>query len=103
MYRLILESLLGLRRRGNELSVRPLAGNDWQAFRMQYRFRATPYDIACRAAEPGVAARVILDGIETSGDTIALVDDGRAHSVVVTVAAPTDRHPRTRRNACNSE
>jgi hypothetical protein len=52
---------------------------------MSYRFGASTYDIACRQSESAAAAGVTLDGIETAGATIAMVDDGQRHSVTVNV------------------
>ena len=52
---------------------------------MSYRFGESTYDIACRESGSAAAAGVTLDGVETSGETIAMVDDGRRHAVVVNV------------------
>jgi cellobiose phosphorylase len=85
MYQLIVDSLLGLGRRGNRLLVRPLLPREWKTFEMHYRFGASTYDIACRKAESAGAAGVTLDGIALPDEAIALVDDGRSHSVAVAV------------------
>jgi cyclic beta-1,2-glucan synthetase len=85
MYQLIVESLLGLTRRGNRLLVRPLLPREWKTCEIHYRFGASTYDISCRQAESAGAAGVTLDGIALPDETIALVDDGRSHSVVVMV------------------
>ena len=85
MVQLIVESLLGLRRSGNQLRVCPLLPRDWKAFDMHYRFGATTYDIVCREAPSAAAASVLLDGVQTSGTTIAMVDDGQTHSVIVNI------------------
>jgi cyclic beta-1,2-glucan synthetase len=85
MYRLLVESLLGLERRGERLRVRPLLPTDWPGFEMRYRFGRTRYEIACRAAAQGEGARVSVDGAESADGWIALVDDGRVRSVAVTV------------------
>jgi cyclic beta-1,2-glucan synthetase len=85
MYQLIVDSLLGLGRNRNQLVLRPLLPGAWSAFEMTYRFGKSTYDIACRESGSAAAAGVTLDGVEMSGETIAMVDDGRRHSVVVNV------------------
>ncbi len=85
MYRLLVESLLGLGRSGNQLRVRPLLPKDWAGFTVDYRFGASTYEIACRKAESVATAGIAVDGQVTLDDTIAMVDDGRRHSVAVGV------------------
>ena len=91
MYQLITEHLLGLARSGNQLRVRPLLPRDWKNFEMHYRYGSSTYDIACHATESAVGASIVLDGVEAAGETIALVDDGRTHSVVVNVSPASFR------------
>ncbi len=83
MYQLIVESLLGLERRGNQLRVRPLFPKSWQGFEMRYRFGTASYEIAVRAVATEAAARVLVDGIAMSDGRIVLLDDGKSHAVVV--------------------
>ncbi|MDQ2927851.1 MAG: hypothetical protein M3R22_06765 [Pseudomonadota bacterium] len=83
MYQLLVESLLGLERRGNQLRVRPLLPRDWQGFEMRYRFGESTYEIAVRAAPAAGSARVTLDGAVVSNGVIDLIDDGKTHAVVV--------------------
>ena len=85
MYQLIVDSLLGLGRSRNQLVLRPLLPGAWDTFEMSYRYGASTYDIACRESGSAAAAGVTLDGVETSDETITMVDDGRRHSVVVNV------------------
>jgi len=86
MYQLVVESLLGLQKSGNQLRVYPLLPKTWTTFNMNYRFGTSTFSITCLEAEAGTAANVVVDGIETAGDTLMLIDDGRTHVVVVTVA-----------------
>ena len=83
MYRLLVESLLGLERRGNQLRVRPLLPKHWQAFDMCYRFGESIYEIACREAKPLEAEAVTLDGVAAADGWVCLLDDGKTHAVVV--------------------
>jgi cellobiose phosphorylase len=83
MYQLVLESLLGLERRGNQLRVRPLFPKSWQGFDIRYRFGAASYEIAVRAVATRDAAHVSVDGVAMPEGGIALLDDGKRHAVVV--------------------
>ncbi|MNV77613.1 N,N'-diacetylchitobiose phosphorylase [compost metagenome] len=82
MYRLILESVLGMRLRGNALSFRPCLPTDWDGFTLQYRFGATTYTVVASRV-PGAAGplRITLDGVNQDDGVIALRDDGQARQV----------------------
>ena len=87
MYRLIVESLLGLRRENTLLHVAPCLPADWASFKVHYRYRETTYHIAVlrtRAGEGEVG--VTIDGARQDGPGIALIDDRREHSVEIRVA-----------------
>ena len=83
MYQLLVESLLGLDRRGNQLRVRPLLPRDGSGFEMSYRFGEATYEIAVRKAASPSSARVVLDGVVMPEGVVALFDDGKTHAVVV--------------------
>jgi cellobiose phosphorylase len=84
MYRLILESLLGLRREGNALRVAPCLPADWTRLTVHYRYGETVYHIAILPTAAGDGEpRVTVDGIEQDGSAISLVDDRQEHSVEV--------------------
>jgi cellobiose phosphorylase len=98
MLQLVLESLLGLERRGNRLRLRPLLPQDWQGFEVQYRYGRTTYRIACRAVEAAAAEATTLDGVAVAGGWIGMVDDGASHAAVVDArrrhgARTPDAHP----------
>ena len=88
MYRLIVESLLGLRLEVETLRFSPCLPEDWEAFKVHYRYRETFYHIAVsQTLAAGGKVRVRVDGFEQQGAVISLVDDRRHHSVEVTLAA----------------
>ena len=84
MYRLIVESLLGLTLKADKLSFTPCLPAEWDGFAVRYRFRETIYRIRVRQrhAEEG-AATVTLNGVAQEGKEISLVDDGQEHFVEV--------------------
>src|SRR3546814_11352668 len=53
MYRLIVESLLGLRLEAGKLRFAPVLPPEWDGFRMDYRHRDTLYRIDLRQSAPG--------------------------------------------------
>ncbi|HYL35737.1 MAG TPA: glycosyl hydrolase family 65 protein, partial [Bryobacteraceae bacterium] len=86
MYRLIVESLLGLRLERDKLHFAPSLPADWDAFKVHYRYREAVYHIAVlqtRAAGRGTS--VTLDGVEQDDEFIPLLDDHHEHAVEVRI------------------
>ena len=85
MYRLIMESLLGLSLETDKLSFNPCLPADWDGFTVHYRFRETIYHIRVIQKQAGEkeAATVMVDGIVQQGNAVALVDDRQEHAVEV--------------------
>ena len=92
MYRLILESLLGLQLKVDRLHLAPCLPAHWQGLTIHYRFRETVYHIAVSQTSAGEdgkrgVTRVTVDGIEQEDLAIGLVDDHEEHAVEVWVRA----------------
>jgi cellobiose phosphorylase len=88
MYRLIVESLLGLSLEKGCLRFAPCLPAHWSGFTMRYRYRETFYDIEVRQAESGAmspAPRITVDGEAKADGCVRLVDDRAAHAVRVEV------------------
>ena len=85
MYQLLVESLLGLQRHGNQLLLQPLLPSAWPGFELHYRFGATTYEIAVRTAASADLAALTIDGVTSPGRSVALRDDGVRHDVMLTV------------------
>jgi cellobiose phosphorylase len=84
MYRLIVESLLGLTLSADRLSLTPLLPADWEGFTVHYRYRETVYHIAAVRRTPDDGeAKVIVDGTTQQDKTITLVDDHKEHLIEV--------------------
>ena len=89
MYRLIIESLLGLRLEGNTLRFVPCLPLDWKTFKVHYRYRETLYHITVLQSDAeNTAMTVTVDGIQRADLAIPLVDDRHEHSVEVTLPTP---------------
>ena len=84
MYRLITESLLGLRLEVNHLRLTPSMPGKWDSFTVHYRYRETFHHIHFRKIGGGGAvSRVTFDGTEQPDKTIPLLDDRQEHHIEV--------------------
>ena len=93
MYRLIIESLLGLRLEVDKLYFAPCLPAGWKEFKIHYRYRDTVYHITVTQtgggdATPNDAMRVTVDGIEYPDKFIPLIDDYQNHMVEVKIKTP---------------
>ena len=92
MYRAGLESILGMRKRGDLLYIDPCIPPGWPAFRIRYRHGAASYEI-CVENPRGVArgvAQIHLDGVQIDPlqQGIPLLDDARDHRIEVVLGDP---------------
>ena len=90
MYRLITESLLGLKREGNRLSFAPCIPETWPSYSMSYRFGETTYQISLVQtllddAKTPANMTITLDDIKQNDNVIALIDDQQEHRVEVNI------------------
>ena len=90
MYRLGLESILGLRRRGQRFSVAPCVPGTWNGFVVRWRYGRSLYEITVE--NPGRTnrgvAEAVLDGDRVDARSIPLVDDGATHRLRVVMGEP---------------
>jgi cyclic beta-1,2-glucan synthetase len=83
MYRLGLEAILGLYRKGKVLHIEPCIPKDWSEYELIYHNHETTYQIHVENPDrvsQGVK-RVTIDGQVVSGGEIPLLDDGQQHNV----------------------
>jgi cellobiose phosphorylase len=86
MYRLIVESLLGLRLEIDKLSFAPCIPADWETFKVHYRYLETIYHITVLQTRTGNGGTIVtVDGVERDDQVIPLVDDHQEHSVEVRI------------------
>lgn len=84
MYRLIVESLLGLHVEVDRLRITPCLPAQWTTFQMHYRYRETFYHITIHNHGPDATVRrLTLDGAELPEDFVTLIDDGQDHQIEV--------------------
>lgn len=76
MYRLIVESLLGVQRVGDTLRIEPLIPLDWPGFTLHYRFGKALYHFDVRQGS-SVMTSMTLDGQPLNGNALRLsMEDG---------------------------
>ncbi|MDD5674200.1 MAG: hypothetical protein PHC61_08560, partial [Chitinivibrionales bacterium] len=85
MYRLILESVLGLQLKANTLSFKPCIPAEWEHFTVHYRFRETVYHCEFHQAKPDGELHVTVDGVEQENRTVILSDDQQEHFVEIVI------------------
>ena len=82
MYRLLIETLLGVNLEGDQLRLSPRMPGAWTTYKIHYRYRQTVYHITLtRLAGAAGANQLSLDGQEISGTTLPLQDDRQEHTV----------------------
>jgi cellobiose phosphorylase len=87
MYRLTIETLLGLHLEVDQLRIDPRIPAHWQTYKVRYRYRETIYHLTFTSDGAAAAQeqRITLDGVVIAGAAIPLVDDRRDHQVEVTL------------------
>ncbi len=84
MYRLIVESLLGITLDVDKLHLAPIMPAEWPSFEVRYRYRESSYLIkVTRSGAPGL----VVDGVAITGTVVTMVDDGAQHRVEFGVGA----------------
>lgn len=100
MYRLTVETLLGLQLEVNHLRIVPCVPAHWDAYKIHYRYRETVYHITVKRVDKQTerSIRVTVDGAAVEGSDasgsvvsgtarpqglIPLVDDRQEHDVEV--------------------
>lgn len=91
MYRLLVESLLGLRIEGDQLTIEACVPPDWESYGIDYHYGVTRYRIMIRMvpANANVApgtCRFRLDEVDMEDTVLTLVDDREDHRVDIVLS-----------------
>jgi cyclic beta-1,2-glucan synthetase len=80
-----------LRLEVDKLTITPCLHEDWESFKVHYRYRETVYHITVRQTD-GVksGATVTVDGVKQPDRSIPLIDDRREHNVEVRITGRPD-------------
>ncbi len=85
MYRVWLEEVLGFKKRGDTLTIKPAIPEAWPGFSLKYRHGSSTYDVVVERGESSIT----IDGVPLATPAIPLVDDGATHTVRVAMATRT--------------
>ena len=84
MYRLLIESLLGLQLDVDKLRFTPCLPASWKSFKLHYRYRETFFHITITQSESGQSVkRILVDGIEQPDKVVPLHDDRQNHQIEI--------------------
>jgi cellobiose phosphorylase len=87
LYRLMLETLLGLTLEEDKLYFKPCLPADWETFTVSYRYRETAYHITVFQMAGGEGKEnLTIDGVVQENLVISLADDRLPHTVQVRLA-----------------
>ncbi len=81
MYQFILDSFVGLERRGQLLQLTPCFPLQWPSIFLLYRYGNSEYRITVFQVSEVSASRWKMDDCQGDGNTIRLEDDGQSHNV----------------------
>src|SRR5947207_15950410 len=95
MYRLLVETLLGLKLEGDRLRLIPRFPKNWTTYKIHYRYRQRVYHITINRLPDGSAGatELSLDGKALAEETIPLVDDHAEHFVEILVRETPSKNP----------
>ncbi|HAH31833.1 MAG TPA: cyclic beta 1-2 glucan synthetase, partial [Elusimicrobia bacterium] len=86
MYQLMVRHLLGIRLKVDKLYFEPCLPEEWNSFKVHYRYRETFYHINIERSGPADnVISVVVDGREREDRAIPLADDRMEHRVEVKI------------------
>ncbi len=82
MYRLIIESILGLKKEGDKIHLDPCIPKEWKGFTIRYRYMDTNYHISfIQSAETASERKLFVDEVEQKDSMLTLVNDHIDHRI----------------------
>lgn len=85
MYRLIIESFLGMHRAADKLSFAPCIPVDWDSFKLEYRFNESVYHILVKQESNINELSITIDGVPQAEKELTLSDAKPAYHVEITI------------------
>ncbi len=81
-YRVGITEIIGLKKQGNLLKIKPSMPRDWERFQVTYHYMDTVYNIDVIKS---IKEEIKVDGKCNEGNSLKLVNDGEKHDVIVYV------------------
>ena len=91
MYQLILESFLGLRRKGDSLQFQPCIPHEWKSFKVKYTFKETQYHIEVNQGDGSNGLELMLDDVLQTDHVIHLENDNIEHYVFINLSVAVEQ------------
>jgi cyclic beta-1,2-glucan glucanotransferase len=93
MYRAGIESILGLRRRGETFAIDPCIPSSWSEYRITWCYLDSRYEITVSnpARRCGGVMKATVDGLTANAASIPLLNDGRTHDVRIVLGDQSQR------------
>ena len=86
MYRLMTESLLGLKVENNQMHFTPCLPDHWDSFKIHYRHKESTYHIEVTQSHPRTGRmHIVVDGLVQNSHAFTLINDKQEHWVEVTI------------------
>ena len=85
MYQLILDYVIGLKRRGQFLILDPCLPEKWENITIRYTYHTALYIIHIAQKDDVDETEFTIDDVSHQGNSIPLIDDGREHIVYAKV------------------
>jgi cyclic beta-1,2-glucan synthetase len=85
-YQAILESVLGVRVRGNTISIKPCLPGHWPGFEVDLKVNGADYVIEVVRVSASQTVGIELDGVHVVSEIIPLHADGSRHRLLVRIA-----------------
>lgn len=87
MYQAGLEGILGFKRKGDKLVLKPCIPSRWSGYRLTYQYLTTKYEIVVENPMSRMTGckRITLDGELLQEPVVMLKDDGQTHTVRLTM------------------
>lgn len=92
LYRLLIEYFLGLQQEGDKLKFVPCVPEEWESFKVLYRYKNTAYHIVVTQKASAEKMMVTVDGVHQEDKMVTLRDDGVEHSVQINTFTATTKN-----------
>jgi cyclic beta-1,2-glucan synthetase len=86
LYRAAVESILGIQKEGDRLTIRPVLPHHWNGYSATLKLSGATYRISVQRGKKGGKASVKADGVQCEDQAVALVQKG---NVDVQVTLPS--------------
>lgn len=85
MYRVIIESFLGLKQQGNKLFIKPCVPEHWNSFKINYRYQNSVYNITVNIIKNGGPSKISVNNVEQNTEYILLENEGGIYECEINI------------------